>query len=47
METLGLKDSLEQIAARLMAPAGTSALWKHDQVKALIIKAVEQARTKA
>jgi hypothetical protein len=33
-------ESPEQIAARLMAPASTSALWTYGQVRALIIAAV-------
>jgi len=39
-----LKETPEQIASRLMSPASESALWKHAQVKALIIRAVEEER---
>lgn len=38
-----LAESPEQIATRLMAPASPSALWTHDQVRALIIEAAESA----
>jgi hypothetical protein len=33
-----------EIAARLMAPASESALWTHAQVRALLIRAVEEER---
>lgn len=36
-----MSDTPEAIATRLMAPASTSALWTHDQVRALIIAAVK------
>jgi len=36
----------EQIAARIMAPASLSALWTHDQVRALIIQAIREERAK-
>lgn len=39
-----MKPTPEQIAARLMSPAGSSALWTYPQVKALLIKAVEEER---
>jgi hypothetical protein len=38
-----MTESPEQIADRLMAPAATSALWTHDQVRRLIIEAAESA----
>lgn len=41
-----MKEPPEQIAARLMAPAAQSALWTYDQVKALIIKAIEEERAR-
>lgn len=39
-----MKPTPEQIASRLMSPASTSAWFTHEQVKALIIKAVEEER---
>lgn len=39
-----MKPTPEQIAARLMSPASESALWTYPQVKALLIKAVEEER---
>lgn len=39
-----MKESSKQIAARIMAPASTSALWTYDQAKALVVKVVEQER---
>lgn len=39
-----MKPTPESIAARLMAPASTSALWTHDQVMALIIEAIREER---
>lgn len=39
-----MKETPQQIAARLMAPASTSALWTHEQVEALIIEAVMEER---
>lgn len=41
------KETSEQIAARLMAPATTSAWWTHDQVRALVIEAAESAPSSA
>jgi predicted trehalose synthase len=38
-----MKETPEQIATRLMAPASPSALWTHDQVRRLIIEATESA----
>jgi len=38
------KETPEQIAARLMAPASSSALWTHEQVRALLVKAIEAER---
>jgi hypothetical protein len=37
-------ESPEQVAARLMAPAATSAYWSFDQVKDMIIEAVREER---
>lgn len=39
-----MKETPQQIAARLMAPASTSALWTHEQVEALIIEAIREHR---
>ena len=41
------KETPEQIAARLMAPATSSAWWTHDQVRGLIIEAAESAPSSA
>lgn len=41
------RETPEEIAARLMAPASPSALWTHDQVRALIIEAAESAPSSA
>lgn len=38
-----MRETPEQIAARLMAPASPSALWTHDQVCLLLIEAAESA----
>jgi hypothetical protein len=39
-----MKPTPAQIAARLMAPASTSAYWSFDQVEALIIEAIREER---
>ena len=44
MTQMVMKPTPEQIATRLMAPAGSEALWTYKQVRALIIRAVEEAR---
>lgn len=36
-----MKETPEEIATRLMAPASPSALWTHAQVRALLIDAVK------
>jgi hypothetical protein len=41
---MNMNPAPEQIAARLMSPASESALWTYTQVKALLIKAVEEER---
>lgn len=41
-----MTETPEQIASRLMHPAGDFALWTYDQVKALIIRAVEEERAR-
>jgi len=41
-----MRESPEQIAARIMAPASLSALWTHEQVRALIIQAIREDRAK-
>ena len=42
-----MKETPEEIAARLMAPSTSSAWWTHDQVRALIIEAAESAPSSA
>lgn len=39
-----MKETPAKIAARLMAPASTSAVWTYDQVRTLIIEAIREDR---